>query len=162
MRIRVIAGLILLLSVVGAACGEPSGQAGGGDAGGPVDSPDDPESPVSSSPDPGGGGAGDMKAMRVMAHRGLVDVRPHPYEKAKVVDSGRALDIYFWDGIEECTGVDRAHVTYGAEIVTVNLLTGRNPEAEVCTEQAVYKVFTVELSEPLEGRKLVDGARGPN
>jgi hypothetical protein len=162
MRIRAIAGLILLLSVVAAACGEPSGDGGAGDAGGPVDSPDDPEAPVSSSPDPGGGGADDMKAMRVMAHRGLVDVKSHAYEKAKVVDSGGALDIYFWDGIEECTGVDHAQLAYGAQKVTVSLFTGRNPEAKVCTEQAVYKVFTLDLPEPLEGRKLVDGARGLN
>jgi hypothetical protein len=162
MRIRAIVGLILLSSLLGAACGEPSGDEGGGDAGAPAESPDDPEAPDSSSPDPGGGGADDMKAMRVMSHEGLVDVTPHRYEEAKVVDSGRALDIYFWDGIEECGGVDRAHLAYGAEKVTVSLFTGRNPEAEVCTEQAVYKVFTVDLSEPLKGRNLVDGARGAN
>jgi len=80
----------------------------------------------------------------------------------KVVDSGEALDIYFYDGIEQCGGVDHAHLTYEAERVTVNLFTGRNPEAEVCTEQAVYKVFTVDLAEPLDGRELVDGARGAN
>ena len=100
-----------------------------------------------------------MKAMPVMVHNGLVDVMPHRYEEAKVVDSGEAVDIYFWDGIEECGGVDHVHFGYEAERVTVNLFIGRNPEAEVCTEQAVYKVFTVDLDEPLDGRKLVDGAR---
>jgi hypothetical protein len=161
-RIRAIVGLILLLSLVGAACEEPFGDEGGGDAGAPAEPPDDSDAPDSSSPDPGGGGADDMKAMRVMSHEGLIDVTPHRYEEAMVVDSGQALDIYFWDGIEECGGVDHANLAYGAEKITVNLFTGRNPEAEVCTEQAVYKVFTVDLPEPLKGRKLVDGARGTN
>ena len=149
---------MLLLGLIGASCGEPSDE-GSGDSGAPPAASPDPDSPVSSSPDPGGGGTDDMKAMRVMAQQGLVDAAPHRYEKVEVVDSGRALDIYFWDGIEECTGVDHAHMTYEPDRIMVYLFTGRNPEAEVCTEQAVYKVFTVELDEPIDDRKLVDGAR---
>jgi len=162
MRRASIVGLVLLLSLVVAACGEPSNGDSGNDsgAGAPPATPEDPDTPVSSSPDPGGGGGmGEMKAMPVMAQDGLVDVMPHAYEKVEVADSGGALAIYFWGGIEECDGVDHAHLGYEAERVTVNLFTGQNPEAEVCTEQAVYKVFTVELTEPLDGRKLVDGAR---
>jgi hypothetical protein len=97
--------------------------------------------------------------MRVTAQDGLVDIQPHRYERAEVAESGEAVDIYFWDGIEECGGVDHAHLTYGAKRISVNLFVGRNPEAQICTEQAVFKVFSVELTEPLEGRKLVDGAR---
>lgn len=162
MRRAAIAGLVLLLSLIVAACGEPSSQDDGTDsgAGAPPATPEDPDTPVTSAPDPGGGGGmGEMKAMPVMAQDGLVDVMPHAYEKVEVADSGEALDIYFWGGIEECGGVDHAHLGYEAKRVTVNLFTGSNPEAEVCTEQAVYKVFTVELTEPLDGRKLVDGAR---
>jgi hypothetical protein len=159
MRRAAIVGLMLLLGLVGAACGEPSDEGSGDTAAPPSESPG-PDDPVSDSPQPGGGGGSDsMKAMKVMAHKGLVDVAPRRYEKTKVVDSGGSLEIYFWDGIEECTGVDHAHLAYGSDKITVNLFTGRNPEAEVCTEQAVYKVFTVELEEPLDDRKLVDGAR---
>ena len=159
MRRASIFGLVLLLSLFVAACGEPSNEGDGdsGAPGAPAESPD-PDSPDSSTDDPGGGTPGDMKAMRVNAQKGLVDIRPRSYEEVEVVDSGEALDVYFWDGIEECTGVDHAHLTYEANRVTVNLFTGRNPEAEVCTEQAVYKVFKVDLTEPLAGRKLVDGA----
>ncbi|MGH2775061.1 MAG: hypothetical protein ACRDJT_06465 [Actinomycetota bacterium] len=162
MRRASIVGLVLLLSLVVASCGEPSNETSGNDsgAGASPTTPEDPDTPVSSSPDPGGGGGmKDMKATPVMAQEGLVDVMPHAYEKVEVADSGEALDIYFWDGIEECGGVDHAHLTYETERVTVNLFTGRNPGAEVCTEQAVYKVFTVAATEPLDGRKLVDGAR---
>jgi hypothetical protein len=160
MRRVAIVGLILLLSLVVAACGEPSSEESGNDsgAGAPPATPKEPDPPVS-SPDPGGRGMGEMKAMPVVAQDGLVETRPHAYEKVEVVDSGGALDIYFWDGIEACGGVDHAHLTFEAERVIVNLFTGTNPEAEVCTDQAVYKVFTVELTEPLDGRKLVDGAR---
>ncbi|CAN5722140.1 hypothetical protein BH20ACT23_BH20ACT23_21990 [soil metagenome] len=163
MRRTAIVGLVLLLGLVVAACGEPSSEENGNDsgAGAPPATPEDPDTPISSSPDPGGGGGGmgEMKAMPVMAQEGLVQAKPHAYEKVEVSESGDALDIYFWDGIEECGGVDHAHLTYEAERVTVNLFTGQNPEAEVCTEQAVYKLFTVDLTEPLDGRKLVDGAR---
>jgi len=162
MRRVTIIGLILLMSLFGAACGEPSDE-GSGDSGAPPAESPDPDDPVSDSPEPGGGGGTDsMKAMRVMAHDGLVDVTQHRYEKTKVAGSGETLDIYFWDGIEQCGGVDHAHLTYEPDKVTVNLFIGRNPEAEVCTEQAVYKVFTVDLAEPLDGRKLVDGSRGAN
>ena len=153
---------MFLLSLVLAACGESSNEdRNDSGAGAPAATPDDPDRPVSSSPDPGGGGggSGDMEALPVMAQDGLVDVMPHAYERVEVVDSGEALDIYFWGGIEECSGVDHAHLTYETERVTVNLFTGSNPEAEVSTEQAVYKVFRVDLSEALDGRKLVDGAR---
>ena len=161
MRRVAIVGLILLLGLVVAACGEPSSEESGNDsgAGAPPATPKDPDPPVSSSPDPGGRRMGEMKAMPVVAQEGLVETRPHAYEKVEVVNSGDALAIYFYDGLEACGGVDHAHLTYEAERVIVNLFTGRNPEAEVCTEQAVYKVFTVELTEPLDGRKLVDGAR---
>ena len=157
MRRTSIFGLVLLLSLVVAACGEPSDEGGGSDSSAPVESPD-PDTPDSSMDDSGGGTTGDLKAMRVKAQERLVDIRPHSYEEVEVVDSGEALDIYFWDGIEECSGVDHAHLTFEADRVTVNLFTGRNPKAEVCTEQAVYKVFTLDLTQPLEGRKLVDGA----
>ncbi|MGH2698207.1 MAG: hypothetical protein ACRDJL_03270 [Actinomycetota bacterium] len=153
MRRAAIAVLVLLLGVLAMACGEATSNGGGDPA-----APGDPNPPVSSSPDPGGG-TGELEAQRVMAQDGLVDVGAHRYEKVEVIDSGEALDIYFWDGIEECGGVDHARLTYEAERITVNLFTGRNPEVEVCTEQAVYKVFQIELAEPLEGRKLVDGAR---
>jgi hypothetical protein len=157
MRRSAIVGLGLLLALLIAACGEPSGGGGGTDPA----APDDSDGPISSSPDPGGGGGGGGKpqAQRVQAQEGLVEVQAHRYEKAEVAKSGDAIDIYFWDGIEQCGGVDHAHLSYEAEKVTVNLFTGRNPEAEVCTEQAVFKVFSVELDEPLEGRKLVDGGR---
>jgi hypothetical protein len=155
MRRSAIVGLGLLLALLIAACGEPSGEGGVDPA-----APDDSDAPISSSPDPGGGGGGGKsQAQRVQAQEGLVDVQAHRYEKAKVAESGEAIEIYFWDGIEQCGGVDHAHLTYEAERITVNLFTGRKPEAEVCTEQAVFKVFSVGLDEPLEGRKLVDGAR---
>ncbi|MGH2749304.1 MAG: hypothetical protein ACRDK3_00245 [Actinomycetota bacterium] len=160
MRRTAVVGFVLLLGLVVAACGDPdSADDGSGGSGAPPAAPDDPDSPVSSSPDPPGGDLGDPKGMRVSAQEGLVDVSPQRFEKATPSKSGDALEIYFWHGIEECYGVDRVHIEYEASEVTVRLFTGRNPEAEVCTEQAVYKVYLVELDEPLKGRQISDGAK---
>lgn len=159
MRRTASIGLLILLSVLASACGEP--EAGGdgysGGPGAPAATPEDPDDSVSSTPGPGDKLA-KGKGMPVAAQEGLVDIKPSPFERVKPNASGDAVDIIFYDGIEECYGVDHAHAEYESDEVIVYLFTGRNPEAEVCTEQAVLKVFTLELTEPLDGRELVDGA----
>lgn len=160
MRRTAIIGLLLLVSMVASACGEP--EAGGdgysGGSGAPAATPEDPDDTVSSTPDPGGK-LTKGKGMPVSAQEGLVDIKPSPFETVKPNASGDAVDIIFYDGIEECYGVDHAHAEYESDEVVVYLFTGRNPEAEICTEQAVLKVFTLELTEPLDGRAIVDGAQ---
>ncbi|MGH2700557.1 MAG: hypothetical protein ACRDJ2_02155 [Actinomycetota bacterium] len=157
MRSTTIIGLVLVAVLSATACGEPVSNDGGstnGDAGGSQD----PDDPVSSTPD-SGGGSGAMKALEVELRDMLVEPREHPFEKSKVIDGGEAVELYFWDGIQECGGPQRVESEYRAEEVVLTLFVGRNPEAEVCTEQAVNKVLTVPLEEPLDGRRVVDGAR---
>jgi hypothetical protein len=156
MRSSTIIGLALVAVLAATACGEPSSNDGGapaGDAGGRQD----PDDPVSSTPDPGGG-QGSMKALEVELRDQLVQPREHPFEKSKVVEGGEAVELYFWDGIQACGGPQRVESEYRAGEVALTLFVGRNPRAEVCTEQAVYKVLTVSLDEPLDGRQVVDGA----
>lgn len=156
-RSTTIIGLVLVAALSATACGEPASNDGGsinGDAGGRQD----PDDPVTSTPD-SGVDQGAMKALEVELRDGLVQPRKRPFEKSKVVGDGEAVELYFWDGIQECGGPQRVESEYRVDDVALTLFVGRNPEAEVCTEQAVYKVLTVPLEEPLDGRRVVDGAR---
>ena len=113
-----------------------------------------PETPVSNTPGtepPGTGGP-----QRVEPHDGLVDVRATAFDRFKR-RGPRALDLFFWSGVEECYGVDRIEAEYRRKVVSVTIFEGREPEADACIELAVRKVIRVELSEPLNGRAVVDG-----
>lgn len=161
MRRLVLVSLAFAVALLAGACGEPGTDTGGGDpygGGAPPATPEETDAPVSSTPRPGGDAGG--KALEVRPQEGLVDIRSHPFEEAKPAPDGRSVRLFFWDGIEQCGGVDHVHIRTAPEEVELTLFLGRNPRAEVCTEQAVYKVITVELDEPLDGRAIVDGAEG--
>ena len=134
--------LVVLLALSG--CGDESRPAGG------------PDQPVSSTP---GAAAPSVPAvLEVQPRDGLVDVRPHVWERAEPVAPGR-IRVEFYGGVEECEGLDRVEVRETADSVSITLFTGRLPEAEVCIEIAVLKATTVELDSPLRGREILDGAR---
>lgn len=88
---------------------------------------------------------------------GLTDVRTTTFDRSKERAGGRALDLFFWSGVEECYGVHRVDVEYLKEEVVVTIFEGRRPEAETCIELAVRKVVRVDLGEPIGDRKVVDG-----
>jgi len=136
----VIAGLLL------GACADPSA--------GPGSQP--PDTPVTSNPSPGGS-IPTPTAKRVRPRADLVDVRPVPWEKVDVLDQS-TLDVQFYNGVEECYGLDRVEVEYSEDAVTVTVYVGRVPGARVCIEIAELKVTKVNLDEPLNGRKILDGA----
>jgi hypothetical protein len=136
-------GVALLLG----ACAGPS-QNPGGDPG--------PDSPTSSSPDPGGPAPGPTPLM-VTPRPGLVDPRPRSWESLEVVDE-RTLLIQFYGGVEECYGLHHVDTEYGSDAITITLYEGRVPEAGVCIELAVLKEVRIELDEPVGGREIVDGA----
>ena len=100
-----------------------------------------------------------MKAHEVELRDQFIQPRKHPFEKSKIVKDGEAVELYFWDGIQACGSPQRIESEYRPGAVALTLFVGRNPKAEVCTEQAVYKMLTVSLEEPLDGRQVVDGAR---
>lgn len=101
---------------------------------------------------PGRGGA-----QRVEPRDGLVDVRATVWDRFKLRGAGRAVDLFFWSGIEECYGVDRVEVTFSKRVVTATIYEGREPSAETCIELAVRKVVRVDLDEPVGDRTVVDG-----
>ncbi|MFI7038141.1 hypothetical protein ACIBI0_15760 [Microbispora rosea] len=90
-------------------------------------------------------------------------LNPHkvPWESATPTDDGRSLDVVWWSGVEPCNVLDRVEVTETAREVTVTLYEGqdrRSPDA-VCIEIAIMKSTKVHLKAPLDGRKVVDGAK---
>ena len=115
-----------------------------------------PESPVASSPgqNPSPPRSGPLF---VQPRPGLVDVRPHQFERVRVTGP-RTLTVRFYGGIETCEGLDRVEVDYEEKRVVVTLFVGRVPTAEVCIELAVLKATRVQLEEPVAGRAIVDGA----
>ncbi|WP_182898110.1 hypothetical protein [Microbispora sp. H10830] len=87
--------------------------------------------------------------------------RKVPWESATPTEDGRSLDVVWWSGVEPCNVLDRVEVTETAREVTVTLYEGqdrRSPDA-VCIAIAIMKTTKVQLKAPLDGRKVVDGAK---
>jgi hypothetical protein len=118
-------------------------------------SPSGPDSPVSNSGPTGP--AGSPGPLPVSPRGGLIDIRPHAWEKARVIDD-RTVALTYYGGVEECYGLARVEVRYAPEAVRITLFEGRVPSAEVCIEIAVLKETVVALDEDLAGRDLEDGA----
>jgi hypothetical protein len=144
---KAIASLFVVLALGGCARATPV-------------TPGGPESPVSSTPsatpatpDPG------PTALRVSPRPGLVEVRPHAWDRAEQVGPAR-LRLEFYGGVEECEGLDRVEVEETRKDVTVTLFVGRVPTAEVCIEIAVLKSVTVSVDGPIGGRDILDGSAG--
>lgn len=115
-----------------------------------------PDDPVTSTPNPGDTPT-KPKPQFVQPRDGLVDVIPQQWDKAKIRDE-RTIDIWFYGGVEECYGLARVDVKYRTRSVVITLYGGRVSTAEVCIELAMLKAVHVDLSEPLAGRQIVDGA----
>lgn len=137
----------LLFALALAACGtetQASSDAGGA-----------PDAPVATTPvtgeQPRSG------AQRVEARDGLTDIRKTRFDRSVTRRGGRALDLYFWSGVEECYGVDRVDAEYSRTKITVTIFEGRDPRAETCIELAVRKVVRVDLDERVGNRIIVDG-----
>ena len=94
----------------------------------------------------------------VKPREGLVDVRPRPFDRARVEDE-RTIVLEYYTGVEECYGLDRVDVRYGQESIVLTIHEGRVPTAEVCIELAEQVITRVRLDEPLAGRTIVDGAQ---
>jgi hypothetical protein len=115
-----------------------------------------PDTPVSSTPDPGNTPTKPTPQL-VEPRSGMVDIRPQSWDEARVLDQ-RTVEVRFYGGVEECYGLARVDVDYRERSVVITLHTGRVSTAEVCIELAVLKAVRVNLTEPLAGRRVVDGA----
>jgi hypothetical protein len=155
MNLRSTIALSLLLLAL-AACGDPSTSPA---AGGPTTTTLDPETPVSSTP---GDHPGGQPHPRVVEPRpGMADVHPIPWQRVSAAADDTTLKVHFTSGVEPCYVLDSVDVKYQAKKVIVTLQEGHEPQDEdtACIDLAEFKVTEVALDEPLDGRKVVDGAR---
>ncbi len=157
-------GVLMILAMVFVACGSPSedssparsGTGGGSD--GNIGS----DTPVSSTPDPGGdaplpGG----RAQRVRPRPGMADLHKVAWEKARQTSSGRSLRVTYWSGVEPCNVLDHAEVSYEDKKIVVTIYEGHDPTGDdvACIEIALLKAVQVQLDEPVDGRQIVDGSK---
>lgn len=163
--VAVTAATLLLF----AACGQPSsepradggradgGSGSGGGAGGDSGSGDDTVVYEPPGNKPGGGAAGD-KALVVDPQPISGTALPSHWEEARIIDDD-TVKLFFWSGVSPCHVLDRVDVDYGAKKVGITIYqgTGLNAADKPCIELAVLKAVTVDLDEPLDGRKVVDG-----
>ena len=93
--------------------------------------------------------------------RGMADLRPVAWDKARRVSDGRSLRITYWSGVEPCNVLDHVDVEYTDSTIVVTLYEGHDPDGGdvACIEIALLKAVVVDLDEPVAGRKLVDGAK---
>ena len=156
-RRRLLVSLVLACILSGA-CGSAGSGAGGG-AGAAPGTPSTtipPDAPVSAAPGPASPGR--PRPERVTPRRGMADLRPVEWERARRLGP-RTLDIFFWSGVEPCYVLDHVEVIYRPDRVVVTLFEGHDPSAGdvACIEIAKQKVVRVELDEPLRGRRVVPG-----
>jgi hypothetical protein len=121
----------------------------------------DPDDPVTSAPQsPGDGTIPSPQPSVVTPQPGQAGVRPIGWDTAEPGDDGRSVAVNYWSGVEPCSILDHVDVEYSRRKVTITLYEGYAPadEQTACIELAVYKATVVELDEPLDGRKIADGA----
>lgn len=116
------------------------------------------EAPLTGGPNDGNDGDGG-DPQRVRPRPGMTDLHVIAWARANPV-SQRAVDVYFWSGVEPCYVLDHVDVAYARRAVTITLYEGHDPseEGSACIEIAVKKVVRVHLDEPLAERALRDGA----
>jgi hypothetical protein len=155
------AAAAVALAVLLAACGG-SGPDAPVSAPDPVPPPGAGGTPPDAAVAPGAGAPGGDPQI-VVPRSGMADVRPRPWEWATPREGDeRVVDITFWSGVEPCAVLERVDVDERDDAVVVTLFEGRDPgSARVpCPDLAVQKQVSVELSEPLGARQVLDGA-GP-
>ncbi|MDF5754911.1 hypothetical protein [Spongiactinospora sp. TRM90649] len=116
--------------------------------------------PVSTTPGAQGTPSASGSPSPVVPQGNVVDPREVPWISATPEDGDR-LRLVWWSGVEPCNTLDRVDVKETATEVEVTIYEGaaEGKQNVACIEIAVQKTTTVELKTPLEGRKVVDGAK---
>ncbi len=125
-------------------------------------SSDGPNSPVTAPPvePPAGDVNPDAPERRTLAPVGGLD-NPIPSAIESYAElGGSTIELRFYAGVETCYGLDEIVVDETEADVTVTLLVGSLPGADVCIEIAEAVKTRVDLSAPLGGRTLLDGSTG--
>jgi hypothetical protein len=121
---------------------------------------DGPDASVGYTPCPSDQAPAEPVASPVTPSPGMAGVRARGWDSADVSADGMQVTLGFVSGIEPCAVLDRVAVDYGSKAVIVTLFEGHDPDAGdvACNDIGVYKSVTVDLTEPLGGRTVKDGA----
>ena len=105
--------------------------------------------------------------VRLSHERPLTDVDRAPIQDITIEESERTATVTYLGGTYSCFYLDRVEVAYEPERLVVTVYEGvifpedprPNDEIEVaCTSIGLNKKVTVALSQPVDGRRFVDGA----
>lgn len=148
--------LLLTVLVLGpAACGSDDDEVAS----------NDPDTPVTQDPslvdpgpgtDPGAGGAAILTPTP-----GLDNPNPAAIDSVHSTADNK-LEVRFYNGVQECYGVDRVEVVETDTEVSLTVFTGSLPgnAARVCIDLAQLQAVAVTLDAPLGERAVVDGSSG--
>ncbi len=167
---RTFLSTVAVLSLALAACGgtDVGADGGIGDGAGPpnLTFPGDPGAPI---PIEGEGGIGDgtrgeqfpdqSTAMPREATGNTIDPRPREWSEITFNQTQDSLTVYAFAGVEPCDVVDRVDVEYTDEAVTVTLFMGPTDRDTACIEIAQWISVTVDMTETLGPRSVLDGAK---
>jgi len=97
----------------------------------------------------------------------LTEVDRVRIEDIAIEETERTATVTYLGGTYSCYFLDRVEVRYEAERVVITVYEGQifpeDPKPNddvtvVCTTEGIYKKVSFALSQPLDGRRLVDGA----
>ncbi|HUG48810.1 MAG TPA: hypothetical protein VMP67_10420 [Candidatus Limnocylindria bacterium] len=92
-------------------------------------------------------------ALAVEPEPGIVDPRPHVWDRISIAPDGRTITVYYWGGVQDCYGlaaVDAQRDADGRLQITVFEGWRGNLGPDVaCIEIALLKSVTLTLDEPL-------------
>jgi hypothetical protein len=105
-----------------------------------------------------------LSPQQMQPRPGMTDVEPVAWDHAHAGEDGRSIHVTWQSGPPPCFVLDHVELTQSAEVVTVTLFEGRDPQRPkraVCPAILVKKTTTVMLDAPLGGREIVDGVSKP-
>lgn len=116
--------------------------------------PTQPVDPYEPPPDPY-----EPKSTVVQPRPGMENLHKTGWDRVEVLGSNK-VRVHFVSGVAPCTVLDHVDVDYRADSIVVTLWEGNDPAARemACIMIAQYKAVDVNLAEPVNGRKFVDGA----
>jgi hypothetical protein len=148
---RIVTLLFLVAALAG--CRMLADGPGAGGSGTPGDEPD---TPVTSSPDPSAGPPLGDQSRREKPRPDVVDERGVAVDHFRIGPDGRTLVIYWWGGTPSCFALKEVILDVQDGTPIVSVLEGTLPEAvgKACTMEAVLKSTVVVLDDPI----LLDGS----
>jgi hypothetical protein len=89
----------------------------------------------------------------------MANVHPVVWRRAEVLNE-RTVRVHFESGVAPCSVLDRVEVQYRPAEIAIGLFEGSDPgfPNAACIMIAQFKAVDVPLQEPVNGRRLVDGA----